>query len=770
MLRLLNRLSVRNRIRMIVAIVIGGVMLGGAIDVLMLRETLWREKELTTRQLVESGYGVLSHYYELQQQGVLDEPAARAGAIGTLRAMRYNSKDYFWLNDLGQPLPRMIMHPALPEVEGSLLDSEKYFCTTRLRVGTEGPFQAFDNKINLFAAMVEVVNRGDHGYITYDWPKPLAGGGSTTERYPKLSYVRKFAPWGWVIGTGIYVDDVDKLVMARTLQHLGWTAGIALLLLVMASVIARSITRPLHATLDLMEHIGGSEEGLALRLPTAGTSEIARMARGFNAMLERLQTRDAELLRHRAELEVEVARRTASLRGANFQLEQELEERRAAELALASSQASLHALLDASGETMLLMEPEGRILAINACGAERLQQRPEALAGRNFFDLLPPELAESRRATVEHVIAAGEPVQSQDRRGNIFFSNSIYPVKNALGTVTSVAVQARDVTEQWRIEQVEDLFRRLDEMLLKWRMNMESIGQMFCDEILPVFDLAGAWIGRAEKDGRIKLLGCTESMGHDFLEKLSDDSLRWDGDAAGWAMIGAVVRKGRAVSRSLADIPCLSDDFAGLSADANGVLALPLVLRGETWGVLTLFGRDPAMFDGGQLSLQLSTLARRLGMTIDAALQQEWLSLLDSALAGVGNAVMITDGEARILWANPAFSRLSGYAGESILGKTPGLFSSGGLGDASCENIWRSIVAGDTWQGHIVNARPDGSCYTAHQTVTPLVDRDGVVSHYIAILEEVSEQKLLEARVQHTANYDVLTDLPNRGLFFDPHS
>ena len=763
---LLNRLSVRNRIWMIVCIVIGGVLLGGSIDVWMLRASLRHEKESTTRQLVESGYSVLEHFHDLQRQGRMDEASARAAAIATLRAMRYNGKDYFWLNDLGSPLPRMVMHPALPQVEGTILDGARFNCATSLRVGADGPFQSTDGKKNLTAAIIEVVTRGGHGYVAYDWPKPLLGGGSTTELYPKLSYVKKFAPWGWVIGSGIYVDDVDAAVRARVLHQLGWTAVIGSVLLLLAALIARSITRPLQITAEFMDHTGGSEAGLERRLPVEGNGEIARMARGCNAMLERIQARDAELARHQEHLEREVVRRTASLNEARQRAEQELAERKVAELALGESQARMHALLDASGETMLLMDPLGQILAINACGAERFHLRPDDMTGRNFFDYLPPDLAESRRLSVEAVVASGEPMISQDCRGIIRFSNSIYPVTDAAGVVTSVAVQAKDVTEQWRAEQVEDLFGRLDTMLLKWRMNMASIAQMFCDEVLPVFDLAGAWVGRAEKDGNLSLVAGTESMGPDFLGRLNATVLRWDTDE-GCPLVGAAIRDGYARKGCLDEGACLACDFPGRQEDARSVLFLPLALRGETWGVLTLYGRERTLFDNEQLTLQLSTLGHRLGVTIDAALQQEWLSLLDSALAGVGNAVMITDGAGRILWANQAFAALSGYGNEEILGGTPRLFSSGVQDKAFFQQFWQTIQAGTTWQGDLVNARPDGSRYTAHETVTPLVGSDGMVSHFIAVLEDVSERRALEARIQHAANFDQLTDLPNRGLFFD---
>jgi diguanylate cyclase (GGDEF)-like protein/PAS domain S-box-containing protein len=788
----------------------------------------------------------------------------------------------------------MVMHPTMPELDGKLLDDPRFNCATSLRVGDEGPFQMTDGKMNLFAAFTQVANRGDHGYVTYNWPKPLAGGGATANVYPKLSYVMKFAPWGWLIGSGIYVDDIDRLVQERALQHLSWIAGIGFILLLLASAIARSITRPLRSTIALMDEIGGSEQGLGRRLPVAGASEFTRLALGFNAMLERIQARDAELERHQAELENEVARRTISLSEMNLQLEQKLIERQVAERALQESnerfrsisstaqdailmiaddgtiaywneaaekifgyplgealgqdlhdllaperyraafqkgfehfrssgegaaigktvelaglrkdgsefpielslsamrlgetwfavgfvrdiserkraeqeinesRARMNALLNASGETMLLLDPEGEILSINTSGAERFHKGPDEMLGLNFFSFLPPDLAQTRRAIMQQAILTGVPLHSQDRRGNIFFDNSLYPVKDETGTVTSVAVYAEDVTEQRRAEQVEEIFRNLHGMILKWHLDVPSLSQMFCDEILPVFGLTAAWIGQAEKDGRLVVLAGTESMGPGFLENLSDNRLRWDGDSAACPSAGAAIRGGYAQKANLD--ACQTCGMGGRPKGARETLALPLTLSDKTWGVLVLYGPDGHQFDSGQLSLKLSMIAHRLGMTLEAALQQEWLSLLDSALAGVGNAVMITNAESRILWANQALTTLSGYPTKDILGKTPKLFNSGAQNGEFFRRFWETLNAGQTWQGDMVNARPDGSRYTAHQTVTPLLGGDGQIAHFIAVLEDVTERKALEALVQHEANFDRLTDLPNRGLFFD---
>jgi len=675
MTTLLNHLSVRNRIWAVVALLIGSIVVGGVMNVLTLREVMWREKEQKTRQLVESGFSVLAHFHALQTRGELTEAAAQAGAIGTIRAMRYDEKEYFWLTDLGQPFPKMVMHPTMPELEGQRMDAAQFN-------------SAANGQKNLFVAFVDVVNQGGQGYVTYDWPKPMVGSGVTEQRYPKLSYVKKFAPWGWLIGSGVYVDDVDAAVRREGERNVLLVSGTGIVLLLFALLIARSIAK----------------------------------------------------LAHRGEtLEAQVAHRTVELR----------------------------ALLDATAESVLLLDPQGKILAINAFAAERFGQSPQDIAGKNFFALMPPDLADNRRAVMQQVLSTGQPQHSRDRRGAVFFDNSVYPVKDAAGAVESVAVFAKDVTEQHSAREVDDIFRKLDAVLLKWRMNLESIAQMFCEDILPVFDLAAAWIARAEKDGQLTLMASAEGSDKGLLSHLGAGGLRWDGEPACCLPAGAVVRSGHWKIVASDGPQCQTCNTHTPALHGRATIVLPLTLGGSTWGVLTLYGRDPHQFEGEQLPQRLAAIATRVGSALESALQQEWLTLLDAALAGVDNSVFITDARANILWVNRAFTQLSGFASGEILGKTPKLFSAGVQDADFYRHFWHTIQSGTTWRGDIVNARRDGSLYTVSQTVTPLRNTEGQVSHYVAILEDITQRRAEEERIQHSAHFDLLTDLPNRSLFFD---
>lgn len=89
----------------------------------------------------------------------MDEAAAQAAATAALKAMRYEDKEYFWINDLATPVPRMVMHPAVPALDGKVLDAERFNCATSQQVGLTGKVIDTGGKKNLFVAFNEVVNQ-----------------------------------------------------------------------------------------------------------------------------------------------------------------------------------------------------------------------------------------------------------------------------------------------------------------------------------------------------------------------------------------------------------------------------------------------------------------------------------------------------------------------------------------------------------------------------------------------------------------------------------
>jgi two-component system cell cycle sensor histidine kinase/response regulator CckA len=129
----------------------------------------------------------------------------------------------------------------------------------------------------------------------------------------------------------------------------------------------------------------------------------------------------------------------------------------------------------------------------------------------------------------------------------------------------------------------------------------------------------------------------------------------------------------------------------------------------------------------------------------DKIRSEEQLRLNNAALQSAVNAIMISDAQGRILWANPAFLTLTGYAHDEIVGKNPRDISrSGKHSDGFYETMWRTILAGEVWQGELINRRKDGTFYYEEQTITPLINEHGTVTHFIAIKQDITQRKQME--------------------------
>jgi methyl-accepting chemotaxis protein len=208
------------------------------------------EREAKIRAVVETADGVLATYAKLAQQGKMTEEDARRTALELLRQTRYEGREYIWVNDLH---PRMVMHPTKPELDGKDLSQD-----------------ADPNGKLLFVEFVKTVRTSGAGYVDYLWPKP----GSAVP-VPKVSYVKLFEPWGWVIGSGLYLDDLHQAARDEGVEILGWTALI--LVVVGAGVLAlgkgmsRAIRTVVHATAEVAQghldvHVEGERQGETGRL------------------------------------------------------------------------------------------------------------------------------------------------------------------------------------------------------------------------------------------------------------------------------------------------------------------------------------------------------------------------------------------------------------------------------------------------------------------------------------------------------------------------
>jgi methyl-accepting chemotaxis protein len=243
------------------------------------RRTIDTEKQEQTKAVVELAYAVAAEQYAMESTGKISHQDAQAKAMNTIGTMRYGNGGYLWINDLQ---PAMVMHPIRPDLNGK--DLTNYQDPTGKRI---------------FVEFARVAGSQGSGYVDYVWPKP---GNSTPVR--KISYVKEFAPWGWVIGTGVYSDDVNAAaaqawaagvrnnkVAIVVVTILALIAGTAFLLVVhQVNLALRSTVHELSGSADQLAsaavQVSSSSQGLAQGASeqAASLEETSSSATEINAM------------------------------------------------------------------------------------------------------------------------------------------------------------------------------------------------------------------------------------------------------------------------------------------------------------------------------------------------------------------------------------------------------------------------------------------------------------------------------------------------------
>ncbi|MBF0557475.1 MAG: methyl-accepting chemotaxis protein [Nitrospirae bacterium] len=246
-----------------------------------------KKQEEGLSNLTDVVIALLTEYNERCNNGEYDLPEIQKRAKARIKNLRYRQKEYFWINDDKMPYPTMIMHPTVPALEGKTMDDAKFSCATSLKAGPDGATVKTDGKKNMFQAFAEVANSKEGGYVTYDWAKPLPGGGVSKEVYPKLSFVKKFQPWGWIVGTGLYIDDVADEIAAARMKIILSTSVFAALAMMLSWFVANKITSPLQQAVDISNQL--SQGNLGVEINVDSRDEVGQLLLSMRTMVENLK-------------------------------------------------------------------------------------------------------------------------------------------------------------------------------------------------------------------------------------------------------------------------------------------------------------------------------------------------------------------------------------------------------------------------------------------------------------------------------------------------
>jgi methyl-accepting chemotaxis protein len=248
----MKNLSISARLYALVGL---GFLLSIALTAAMLfkgQEQLANERRAMLSAMNENAVSVFEAYYKLEQGGTLTRAEAQSRAMSAVGAMRYQDSGYFFIQDMDLI---MLMHPIAPSLNGTDQSGLK------------------DSRGRLISVdMLKKVQVEGQGFTDYEWPRP--GSDAPVEKY---AHVKGFAPWGWIVGTGVYVDDLDALFMRNMFEYaIILLIGICVLV-PLSYLIARSISRPVSELTDTMGQLASGDNSVGIP-STDRRDEIGRMA------------------------------------------------------------------------------------------------------------------------------------------------------------------------------------------------------------------------------------------------------------------------------------------------------------------------------------------------------------------------------------------------------------------------------------------------------------------------------------------------------------
>ena len=319
------------RLLMLLIVVFAGFTAITAFSIHSLKAALFEEKAQQTRFLVENAHSLLGFLEDLSARGLISEEEAKQRAIDTLQSLRYDTDNYFWIND---KTPKMIAHPYSMELIGQDLSQT---------IDASGKY--------LFNEFVDIVNTQGEGIMPYLWPKP-----GQTEPVEKISYVKLFTPWGWIVGSGVYVDDVEVAFKNSVVFLSTLSAGIILLVLTGALIIRR---------------------------------EAAFQTAQYN-LIEESNT----LLEH------QVAERTAALQQANNEVNASRDKAIKEKQKLEYSEAVFRGMAETAQDAIILIDDDGLVVYWNASAERIFSYSAEEVQGKDLhaFVAMEPEQLKFRAA------------------------------------------------------------------------------------------------------------------------------------------------------------------------------------------------------------------------------------------------------------------------------------------------------------------------------------------------------------------------------------
>jgi PAS domain S-box-containing protein len=440
-----------------------------------------------------------------------------------------------------------------------------------------------------------------------------------------------------------------------------------------------------------------------------------------------------------------------------FGVSRDITERKRVEDALRDSDEKYRVLYESSRDAiMMTAPPEWKFTAGNPAAIALFRARDE----REFMAAAPWTLSPEYQPDGElSSVKAPQMINAAMERGSHFFewTHKKFSGEEFLATVTLTRMTyrgqpllqatVRDITERKRAETEMAEQQRLATLVAEVGVALTQAenlrqGLQQCAEILaPNIGAAFARVWTLnEEECNLELQASAGMYTH------------LDGGHArvplGKFKIGRIAESGEPhLTNSVQEDSWVGDPEWARREGMVAFAGYPLKIEGRVLGVVAAFARQPLT----EATLQaFASVADTTAQFIKRKRAEQQTRLQTAALESAANGIVIASLEGRIIWVNPAFTRLTGYPASEVIGKNQRILKSGVHDAVFYQKFWNTILSGEVWQGEIVNRRKDGTLYTEETTITPVRDAQGTISHFIAIKQDITARKRAEESLRES--------------------
>ena len=495
---------------------------------------------------------------------------------------------------------------------------------------------------------------------------------------------------------------------------------------------------------------------------------IKGLRQPLDLLFHQLNTKQGQLTALNDSLEQTVRERTR-------QLEQDLEERKKVEADLARQTSLLSGLLHSIPDLIFFKDQGGVYLGCNP-EFSRFVGRPLGdIVGCSDFDLFPKELARLFRANDRIMMELGEPRHNEEwvnyPDGSAVLLDTVKaPLRALTGETIGVLGVARDVTRvrahEAEIERLKDLYAALSQVnqVITRVQTTEELFREIPRLLVEFGRFAMVWIGLHDPaTGAVTVVSqCGDQSGYlEGIRVFADDRPEGRGPT------GTAIREGKSYICN----DYFGDPNTGPWLESAGralwrsAASFPIRARGTVQGALTVYALETGLFGPREVAL-LEEAALDISFALDnieregaRAQGEAELRKLSRAVDQSPVSIFITDPDGVIEFVNPKFTQVTGYPAAEALGKKPSILKSGLMAPEVYRDLWSTISSGAVWKGEFLNKHKNGEVFREYGAISPIKNPDGVITHYLATKEDITDQYHLKEQLLQSQKMDAIGQL-----------